>query len=81
MKVKELIQVLVEQNELLIEQQEDLRYNYRIDYTEKKKLILEFSKSIKENIHKIKELKTLNNKRGQAYEQERSIKSIKEFTL
>ena len=68
MKVKELIQVLVEQNELLIEEQEDLRDNYRIDYTEKKKLILEFSKSIKENIHKIKELKTLNNKRGQAYE-------------
>ncbi|MCI6691242.1 MAG: hypothetical protein MR510_01945 [Clostridium sp.] len=68
MKVKELIQVLVEQNELLIEEQEDLRDNYRIDYTEKKKLILEFSKSIKENIHKIKELKTLNNRRGQAYE-------------
>ena len=68
MKVKELIQVLVQQNELLIEQQEDLRDNYRIDYTEKKKLILEFSKSIKENIHKIKELKTLNNRRGQAYE-------------
>ncbi len=68
MKVQELIQVLVQQNELLIEQQEDLRDNYRIDYTEKKKLILEFSKSIKENIHKIKELKTLNNRRGQAYE-------------
>ena len=68
MKVKELIQVLVEQNELLIEEQEDLRDNYRIDYTEKKNLILEFSKSIKENIHKIKELKTLNNRRGQAYE-------------
>ena len=68
MKVKELIQVLVQQNELLIEQQEDLRDNYLIDYTEKKKLILEFSKSIKENIHKIKELKTLNNRRGQAYE-------------
>ena len=68
MKVKELIQVLVEQNELLIEEQEDLRDNYRIDYTEKKKLILEFSKSIKENIHKIKELKTLNNRRGHAYE-------------
>ena len=68
MKVKELIQVLVEQNELLIEEQEELRDNYRIDYTEKKKLILEFSKSIKENIHKIKELKTLNNRRGQAYE-------------
>ena len=68
MKVKELIQVLVEQNELLIEEQEDLRDNYRIDYTEKKKLILEYSKAIKENIHKIKELKTLNNRRGQAYE-------------
>ena len=68
MKVKELIQVLVEQNELLIEEQEDLRDNYRIDYTEKKKLILEFSKSIKENIHKIKELKTVNNRREQAYE-------------
>ena len=36
MKVKELIQVLVQQNELLIEQQEDLRDNYRIDYTERK---------------------------------------------
>lgn len=68
MKVQGLIQVLVQQNELLIEQQEDLRDNYLIDYTEKKKLILEFSKSIKENIHKIKELKTLNNRRGQAYE-------------
>ena len=68
MKVKELIQVLVEQNKLLIEQQEDLRDNYLVDYTEKKKLILEYSKAIKENIHKIKELKALNNKRGQAYE-------------
>ncbi|WP_294186404.1 hypothetical protein [uncultured Clostridium sp.] len=40
MKVKELIQVLVEQNELLIEEQEDLRDNYLIDYTEKKKINL-----------------------------------------
>ena len=40
MKVKELIQVLVEQNELLIEEQEDLRDNYLIDYTAKKKINL-----------------------------------------
>ena len=68
MKVQELVQVLVEQNELLIEQQEDLRDNYLVDYTEKKKIILEYSKAIKENIHKIKELKVLNDRRGQAYE-------------